>query len=276
MNTNALVRCCLLALFVLPLGGALSAQTVLWDDDLSAPTLNSNLTARNSGAASTAPVQGGGKLTFNSGTANFGASYIQTATDQNGQALYNGKGVFNFFDHALSMTIAAPAFSATPASGTYDFFALIGTEAASGPQTPRGNSEGVYLRLRYTSAGAYELSLTEKISGGPASSYTLAALPSSITLVLDSSGWAMEIAGTIFSGGGGISRTGSWSHISPSLFEGSNPVLTMGTVNWNAQNPAFNATIDGFSVVVVPEPAQSVALLALVALAGVWFVRRRR
>ncbi|MBC2593959.1 hypothetical protein H5P28_06760 [Ruficoccus amylovorans] len=271
MNTHILIRRAFQVAACLLLGGSLSAQTILWNEDFSGSTLNPNLTGMKSGDG-VVPSLSDGKITFNSGSIGFAQSKIYTAKTQTGAVSLNGHDVYNFFDEGFTVSVSDISFTGTGG----DLFIMIG---AGIDAFPRGAIPGVFLRLERTSSGSYTLSLNDKGAGGLVKGYTysLSSLPTSLSLSLNADGWEMTVGGTTFSAGG-TSRSGDvWTYINSTDFDTAIPYLSIGTVNYLATGSNdFTASISGFEVVTaVPEPSESAFLFGLSTLIGLWLLRRR-
>ena len=233
--------------FILHCVAGNSVAQIIWDDDFSEGSINPYWNIYRSG--SNTVVQNNGAVAFGVGTANFSRAYLMTDRTQTGLVEYEGSSVYDFFDHALLIEVSFPnqIFSSSPQLGTFDWFIMIGAGATE--ISPRSSATGAYLRVSRNLEG-YRVSMGERgTSASPVVSYDLTNAPERLSVLYDKAGWRLILIGANFGDStGGNQRSGSWTAISEEIFATSQPIFSMGTVNFSSVEPSYSSNVEGLKI----------------------------
>lgn len=255
------------------------AQTILWNDNFSGVSLNSNLSVNTSGLG--AVTQASNQLTMNTGEITSGArAGVYTTTDQTGTlSTFNGADLYNFYDHTVTTSFDIAGITATT-SGRPQFYFSIGEDAQdryTATQMDLGVSFGIEL-----SGTTWRFFYTEQGTGaGSGTVANFSGLPTGITYTLDGTLATIDITGATFTAfgnqGTGIDADTVTVTMSNTLGNFNDYTLAFGAQNRTALNAGAETEVilNSFEVSVIPEPSTYVLLGGCVALAWV-MVRRRR
>jgi hypothetical protein len=253
---------------LIAVAGPLQAEVVVWNDDFSGPSINSNLTVVTAGPGANV-TQTGGQLIMNTGSTTGSArALIVTDKTSTGATTIGSDLVFDYMANAVTSTfniagVTTDIDGANPTRPT--FFLTIGQDARSIYYPGTGLDYGVGIALEYLDALGYWRFAARTANNRVATEDylgNLSALPTSVTYTINNTAASISIAGATFtSGGTGTSSSaitfGDLSGVA--AFTQRN--LAFGAFNAGTVDPQTVATLNAFQVTVVPEPS-TFALIA--------------
>jgi len=259
---------------------------VIWDDDFSGASLNTNFTQFRQGAGA-GSTQADGQLVMDVGVTNTSAqAAVNTTTDQTGTiTTFNGEKLYNFYDHQVKARFDIASISGVNGSNRNTFYFSIGDDVDGNYAPVNGAldngigftleqvtvSSSTYWRLGYNhlTAGVAGGGVVADISGVPTSlTYTLEGTEAIILML----GATITKVGSFGNGTvGGTDLTVALADLSANI---SGYTMAFGARNQGAVDAKTVVTLNSFEVTVVPEPS-TFALLAA-SLTALMLFRRRR
>ena len=249
-----------------------SAQIVAWDDDFSGPSLNSNLSESLHTTTAATVTQTGGQLVLDSGlTGNSRRAGVYTQSDSSGGTTFNGNPLYNFYEHAVSVSFDIASITGTPiaSSGSNVFYVSIGQDAGN-VLVPAANAmdygQGILLRKLDTGSGAFWRMVGVSLNNGSATEQFLeiSGLPTAVTYTFDRTNASIRMTGATFTSGpsSGTSEASMTFADLSGVAAFTSYSLGFGVYEMGNTAEKTVATLDAFQVTVIPEPSAS-ALLAI-------------
>jgi len=251
---------------------------LIWSNDFSGASLDSNLSTATQGAGANV-TQTGGQLKLDTAvTTGSARAQVYTQKDSSGGTTFNGNPLYDFYNHQVSVSFNIASIAGTPGTGRNVFFVSIG-EDASNFLTPVNSAmdygQGIVIEQLSTGWRMNGNSL----NNGTATSkflYTLSAAPTAVTYTFNGTNATISMTGATFtSGGAGVSGQSSTSVTFDDLsgvaaFDQFN--LGFGAYNQGTVTAKTLVTLDSFTAEVIPEPAT----LGLFMVSGVSVLLVRR
>ena len=248
------------------------ANVVLLSDSFDGSTLSTNWVKQ---LNSTITVSDGSVTLNNNALTSAHRAYITRNTDSSGNTLYDSKAVYNFYDHALTVSAQITNLVGV-ASTSISYFIGIGSTTLLYDNTPTTVTNGVFVEVTRNANGTYGMTMTERVNN--VATRTALGLvnvkPTGIDVVFDKNAWSFTMTGAHFAGGSFIntsSASGSFASISEGNF--SNFYLAAGSIQAGTITTAASMDLQNIQVTTIPEP--TTVSLFVISAAGLILLRKR-